>query len=200
MLILNSIICCICVWGIAKVYNRFIRRAKINSYRFKLFELRDKLSILVLQKKVTITDKEYLTLLTLLNTSIRVFDENFSFAGFFGYLARLASNTSLSRDIDDMIKHIKTHKNPELVLIASDYFELNYLVFNKYTRRTPLSIVIKLLYFTASLLVKLSEFKKKNHAHVVPFPSNINPLRKRFELEEEINASLGNSLEQLRAA
>jgi len=178
MLIFNCLVSCICIWGIASVCNRFIRLTTINRYRFGLFALRDRLALLVLQKKVATADDEYLTLLRLLNTSINVFDENCSFAGYFRFLSKLVSNKALLRDVESMIKRLRMHKSTELALIACEYFELNRLIFNKYTRRTPLSLLISLLSFTAFTALQL---------------------RKHIELKEKIDSSLENSLQQLRA-
>ena len=165
MLIINLVISGLCAWGVAKVYNKFIRQSRINSYRFSFFELRDRLTILVLQKRVLASDKEYLTLLKLLNSSICVFDENYTFTGFFRYMSRLVSNAALCRDIDVMVKQLKTHNNIELATIACEYFELNYSVFNKYTRRTPLSLFINVLSYSVVQLRELVELKKQIDAN-----------------------------------
>ena len=174
MLITNFIITCFCVWIATKLYNKFIRRSQINNYRFIFFSLRDRLTILVLKKQLSASDSEYTTLLKLLNSSIRIFDDNYTFAGFFRFLSRITSNATLSRDIDTMIAQLKSHNNPELVSIATDYFELNYQVFNKYTRRTPLAIFVRLLSFVAY------------------------QVREHVEMQQKIDESLKNNLQQLR--
>lgn len=180
MLTMNLIICCFCVWGIAKICNKFIRQSRINDYRFKFFELRDRLTLLVLRKQISSTDSNYITLLKLLNSSICVFDETYSFAGFFKYLSRIVSNRTLSRDIAAMIKQLKTHQNSELAAIACEYFELNYAVYTKYTHRTPLSLFVNL--FSYSILsIKAASM-----------------IKERIELQKEINSSLENNLQQLR--
>jgi hypothetical protein len=175
MLLVNLVITGFCAWGIAKVFNIFIRRSRINSYRFRFFELRDRLTVLVLKGKVSSSDKEYLTLLKLLNSSICVFDDNYTFSGFFRYLSRLVSNAALARDIREMVKKLKAHNNIELAAIACEYFELNYAVFTKYTRLTPLSLFINLLSFSVTQLRDIAENKKQidkileNNMHQLEF-------------------------------
>jgi hypothetical protein len=129
-----------------------------------------------MQKKISSTDNDYLVLLKLLNSSIRVFDETYTFSSLFRYLSEIVANKTIIRDIDKMLKQLKTHKNPELVSIAREYFELNHQVFNAYTRRTPLAIFLKLLSFVAS------------------------QPKKRIELQEQIDARLESNLQQLNSA
>lgn len=173
MLLINFSILCLSFWCGAKVYNRFIKRAQINQHRFKFFALRDRLTVLVLQRNVSTNDIDYQVLLGLLNRSIKVFDENYTFASLFIYLSSIVSNKEEIRGIDKMIKQLKTHHNVELVSIAREYFELNHIVFNAYTKRTPLAVFLKLLSFVAS------------------------QPRKQIELQEQIDARLENSMRQL---
>lgn len=176
MLLANFSLICASLWIGTKIYYKFIKRVRINSYRFKFFALRDRLTILVMSRKISPTDNEYLFLLKLLNSSIRVFDESYTFAGFFNYLSGIASDKATIKEIDKMIKGLKEHKNSELVSIAREYFELNHQVFVTYTRRTPLSIFLKVLARFAA------------------------PPKKRIELQEKIDARLESNLQQLSTA
>ena len=71
MLAINFIIACLSLWLIMLINYHFLQPALKNQQRFKLYKLRDELSLLAMRGELDENSDEYLTLIKLINNAIR---------------------------------------------------------------------------------------------------------------------------------
>lgn len=72
IIIFNSILSLLSLWFILYTNRKFLYRTRINKQRFKLFALRDELTILAMKGQVDFNSKEYQFLLKSLNALIGI--------------------------------------------------------------------------------------------------------------------------------
>lgn len=68
---INVLATLISVWICMAIYSVYGRRAKINSYRFRLFALRDQLALGGMGGKISPDSEEFNTMLSLINSTIK---------------------------------------------------------------------------------------------------------------------------------
>ncbi len=152
MIIFNVALSIVCLWLFLWLNHFYFRPAKVNSYRFELFALRDKLAILAMKGQVDEKDKDYRLLINLLNTSISVMAD-FSIFHYLRVMYEITHNQKTQDDIKRMSKNLRNHNNAEFSNIARQYFDISHRVFHSNTRLLRwsvipvLSVVLMLLKF-----------------------------------------------------
>ncbi len=87
LIIFNSILLLLSIWFILYVNLNFIYKTRINKKRFKLFALRDELSLLAMQGEVDYNSKEYQLVLNSLNGLIKITGD-FKISDFLTYIVK----------------------------------------------------------------------------------------------------------------
>lgn len=121
MLASNFVLTLLCLWVAVKVNNSYLQPALQNRVRFRLYRLRDSLSLLAMRGELSEDSEEYATLISLINSSIRA-TGTFKVTEFLKFLFRLHYNTEMRERLDRIIEKIKSEKNPEFCRIAGEYF------------------------------------------------------------------------------
>lgn len=183
MVLLNLSILFVCFSLFFILYNKYYRRATINRYRFRFFEMRDNLTLLVMSGQVSVSNSDYNTLLKLINKSIQVYDEKFSFTGLIKYFSVIAADNHFNKKISEMVKNLQENSNTKLAAVACDYFEINYEIYRKYTKRTPFAFCLGVVKF---------------FSNVREIKNNFHELQERALLQKNIDSQLESNISRLR--
>lgn len=156
MLILNLLIFIISMWLIIMLNNNYLQQAMKNKSRFKLYKLRDELSLLAMRGELEEQSEEYLTLLGLINSSIRA-TGTFKVTDFLRFVFRMHKDKELHRKIERIKENLRKTDNPAYCKIASNYFNTMHNILQEDTRILRLVFLPTLLFLTAIIaLLKLS--------------------------------------------
>lgn len=161
MLVANFIITCVSMWIIFLINNKFIQPALHNKKRFRLFELRDDLSVLAMKGEIDEISVEYKTLLCLINSAVAA-TGTFKVTDFLRFLVKLHTDVEIKNRIGQIQKNLKKSENTEYCRIARDYFSTMHIMLNSDTR-TLRVIFFPVFLFVGSILafVNLKELQKK---------------------------------------
>ena len=132
MLAFNLIVTLICFWLMLRINSYFIQPSKWNAYRFRLFALRDKLALLVMQGKVEEHDKEFKTAMQMINSTVKV-SRKFEVVAFLRFLCALSNDSELKNKIDEVARNT-CHSDKEYQRIISEYFAIVHDMFHVHTR------------------------------------------------------------------
>ncbi|MBC8553698.1 MAG: hypothetical protein H8D23_29135 [Candidatus Brocadiales bacterium] len=132
MFIFNILLTVACIWLAMYLNYSFLRVARINNVRFKIFELRDKLAFLALRNKIDHTSSEYSTLIYLMNSSIHILNQ-FSFVDFMKFLVTFYSDKELQHKMDDIMDNLK-HNDSTYREIVHNYFAIMHKMLDQHTR------------------------------------------------------------------
>lgn len=72
---INLFISFVGLWIIMVVYNQYIIKVRFDEYRYKFFELRDRLALMAMKGAIDVESKEYTFLMELINYSITGFED-----------------------------------------------------------------------------------------------------------------------------
>jgi len=133
MIIFNFIVAVICLWLIVVINNRYLQPTLKNRYRFKLYKLRDELSLLAMKGELSESSEEYITLLRLLNSSISV-TSSFKVTDFLRFTFTMYKDKDLHKRIERIKRNLSKTDNAIYCRIASDYFSVMHKILRKDTR------------------------------------------------------------------
>lgn len=133
MLLINLVITTICLYLITKINQRFLIPSLVNHDRFKLFALRDELTLLAMKGEVSQEDKEYKIILNLLNASIINLD-SFSIVNYLKLLYEITFDGGRRKEIEKLLRSLERHNNPNLAGVACSYFEVTRKILLRHTR------------------------------------------------------------------
>jgi hypothetical protein len=155
MFIFNIFLTIACIWLIIYLNYSFLRVARINNVRFKIFELRDKLAFLALRGKIDHASLEYSTLIYLMNRSVIILNQ-FSVVDFMKWLVTFHTDKELQQRVDKIMNNLR-HNDSTYREIVHNYFAIMHAMLNKHTRILKW-ILIPILLF---LFVPMKVWKKK---------------------------------------
>lgn len=147
IVIFNVLISLISVWVAMVVNSKFLRPAVLNRKRFKLYELRDELAILAMKGLIKENSEEYLTLLRMMNNSIRA-TKNFRITSFLEMQYALVKDKELRAHLVEILEKIKHDQMPaEYKHIVGSFFAVAHEMYNHKTwlLRTSLTPLIAFL-------------------------------------------------------
>lgn len=133
MLLLNLLVVTVSVWIIFVVNYKFIQPALKNRQRFKLYKLRDELSILAMQGVLDEHSDEYLTLMEVQNASISA-SRSFMVTDFLRFLLRFHKDKEMQKRISVVMDNLDKTDNAEYCRIASDSFNVMHSIMRRDTR------------------------------------------------------------------
>ncbi|MCG6551568.1 MAG: hypothetical protein L7F77_04520 [Candidatus Magnetominusculus sp. LBB02] len=132
MLGFNIILIIACIWIAMYLNYNFLRVARLNKLRFRLFSLRDDLALLAMQGVVKENEIEYKTFMRMLNDSIKIMDQ-FSIIDFLRFVVKIHQDNQLQDDINSILRRID-HRDARLKEIAHNYYYIIDYIFNKQLR------------------------------------------------------------------
>ncbi|BCG65189.1 MAG: hypothetical protein methR_P3014 [Methyloprofundus sp.] len=157
MIILNFIISAICLWLIVVINNKYLQPTLKNRERFKLYRLRDELSLLAMKGELSETSEEYITLLKLLNSSITV-TSSFKVTDFLRFTFQMYQDKNLHKRIKRIKGNLNKTDNPIYCRIASDYFSIIHKILRKDTRILRFAFFPIMIFLTTILsILRVSE-------------------------------------------
>lgn len=127
---------------ISCVDHYFLQPALRSKSRFRLFRLRDELSLLAMKGDVDESSQEYILLMTMINNSIRA-SKSFRVTVFVRHVVQFARDKQINNDIKKISSIINGSDHAEYCRIASDYFETMHKLLDADTR--SLVLFLKLL-------------------------------------------------------
>ncbi len=174
----NFLIASISIWLIVIINNNYLQPALKNRYRFKLYKLRDELSVLAMKGELNENSEEYFTLIELLNSAIRA-TGSFKVTDFLRFVFRLHRDEEVRRKIESIKTNLSRTSNPEYCRIARDFFLIMHDILSSDTRILRQVFFPVLLFLTASLV--LLNLSSKPKAKVE------NKKKVILEIDEEFN-------------
>lgn len=161
MLTFNILLTILCIWLAMYLNYNFLRVARINSIRFKIFSLRDRLAFLAMEGKINHESLEYSTLIYLMNRSVIILDQ-FSIVDFMKWLVTFYADKELQKKVDQIMKNLK-HTDSDYRAIVHNYFEIMHDMLNKHTRilKWVLIPVLLVLFIPIKVLKEKVEDKSK---------------------------------------
>lgn len=153
MLLFNALLTCLCLWAILNVNYRYLQPTLRNKRRFRLYRLRDELSLCAMRGELDERSPEYRTLLVVLNGAIRALG-TFQVVDFLKFLVRVQKDTELRSLIDKIQSNLSSTKHAEYCRVASQTFSIMHemLVVDTRTLRYLIPYVILPLFSLLSLL------------------------------------------------
>jgi|GEM_PF-7012425 len=148
LIIFNSILLLLTLWFALYVNRNFIYKTRINTQRFKLFALRDELTILAMKGEIDYHSKEYQFLLKSLNSLIKITGD-FQMSDFLKYLISNYDNKKTQEKVKKIKKSIKTHSD-ELNKIWIEYYKVMNAIMERHLR-----IFLMLIISIAGILVSI---------------------------------------------
>ena len=157
MLFFNFIITVFSLWLIIHLNHKYLQPALKNKDRFKLYRLRDDLSLLAMRGEIDETCKEYLMLLFLINSSIRA-TSSFKVTDFLRFVFRMHKDEDVKKQIRQVSNRLKSHENPKYCKIASSFFLVMQGILRRDTRSLRYLFIPALFVFARLIsLIRLSK-------------------------------------------
>ncbi len=132
MLVFNILLTVLCIWLIMYLNYTFLRVARINKFRFKIFALRDELAFLALRNKIDHKSSEYSTLIYLMNGSVNVLNE-FSIIDFMRFLVKFYTDKELQNKMDDIMNNLNLNDSTYREIVHN-YFATMQEMLDKHTK------------------------------------------------------------------
>ena len=152
LIVFNSILLLLVLWLVLYINRSFIYKTRINKQRFKLFALRDKLTILAMKKEIDYNSKEYQFLLNSLNSLIRI-TGNFQISDFLKYLISNYDDKETLKKKKNIENLIKFHSE-ELNKIWREYYKIMNIIMERHLRLF-LRIFVALIISIAGVLISV---------------------------------------------
>lgn len=165
MVTLNLFVTGVCIWVVLLINFRCFQPALKNKQRFKLYRLRDRLSVLAMKGDIDEMSEEYMTLLELINSSIRA-TSTFKVTDFLRFVAYLEGNKRVKESVLNIRARLEGDGNSEYCGIAGEYFYAMREILYSDTRVLRHAL-IPIYLFVASLLaiLRLTEKPKEKLEH-----------------------------------
>lgn len=122
MLSANFLIFLLSSLSISFVDARFLQPALKSKSRFRLFRLRDELSLLAMKGEVQEDSQEYKILMAMINASTRA-SQSFRVTVFLKHVVEFVRDDHIKADIAKISSIVKESDHVEYCRIATDYFE-----------------------------------------------------------------------------
>ncbi|MCF7983264.1 MAG: hypothetical protein K9L70_02580 [Thiohalocapsa sp.] len=188
MMTFNFVLSVFCVWLIVILNTNYLQPALKNRRRFKLYRLRDRLSLLAMRGDIPEDSEEYITLLRLVNHAIRA-TGSFKVTDYFRFLLVVHQDDQLRKSISrihDRIRSSLKSDHLEYCQIAEELFLTMRGVLRSETRilRRILIPVLEVLLATANKMRLLNRATRK--------------VRSKEELIDQLDAELGNYSSEFR--
>ena len=132
MIVINIVITLLSLWLIVFLNNSDLQPALKNRERFKLYKLRDELSILAMAGELDENTEEYITLLSLINSSIFA-TGSFKVTDFLKYVFRIHKDKEIREKIERIINNIIKTDNEKYCKIAGKYFSVMHRIIRRDT-------------------------------------------------------------------
>ena len=152
LIVFNSILSLLILWLVLYINRKFIYKTRINKQRFKLFALRDELTILAMKKEIDYNSKEYQFLLNNLNSLIKI-TGNFQIFDFLKYLILNYDDKETLKKKKNIEKLIKFHSE-ELNKILHEYYKIMNIIMERHLRLF-MRIFVALMISIAGVLVSV---------------------------------------------
>ncbi len=146
MLLLNLAIALLCLWLIVTINNKYLQPAIKNIERFKLYKLRDDLSILAMSSELDESSEEYVTLIALINSSIRA-TGSFKVTDFLRFVFFMHKDKEMHKKIERIMGNLKKTDNPKYCKIASEYFSVMHNILRRDT------VVLRFAFFPLMIAI-----------------------------------------------
>ena len=146
MIVVNIVLSLLSLWLIIFINNTYFQPALKNRERFKLYRLRDKLSVLAMTGELDENSEEYMTLLSLINSSIFA-TGTFKVTDFLKYVFHIHKDKEVREKIERITNNIKNTNNPEYCKIASQYFSVMHRIIRRDT------VVLRVVFFPLLILI-----------------------------------------------
>ncbi len=146
MLTINFLITGVSLWLLVFINNSYLQPALKNRKRFRLYRLRDRLSIVAMRGELDEDSEEYLTLLALINSSIKA-TESFKVTDFLKFVFYMHNDEALHEKIKRIKSNLDKTDHHEYCRIASDYFSVMHEILRSDTR------VLRFVFFPTMLFM-----------------------------------------------
>lgn len=177
--LLNLFILLVCVWLSMIINTRFLRPAILNKKRFRLYEIRDKLTILAMKEVVSENSEEYITLLRLMNNSLYS-TKKFRITKFLSLHAKLIADKKLEKHLSNILDKIKNDQMPiEYQQLVSEYFEVAHEIYEH--KAWTLRVTITPLIWFVSIFAKVIKMAKRLTIILENKRQIINDIKSDFE-------------------
>ena len=133
MLLINLLVVTVSMWIIFVVNYKFIQPALKNKQRFKLYKLRDELSVLAMKGILDERSDEYLTLISIQNSTIRA-TGSFAVTDFLKFLFHFHKDEEMQKRLSAVMEKLDKTDNAEYCRIASDSFNVMHSIMRRDTR------------------------------------------------------------------
>ena len=145
----NILITLICSWLILHLNSKYLQPALLNKKRFKLFILRDKLSLLAMKGELSEDSLEYREFIHLINSTIKA-TSTFRVTDFLKYMYTWNNNTNRQKNLQKIYQKIKSFDNYAYCEILSDYFSITQDIFDMQTR------ILRHVFFPILTFIKIT--------------------------------------------
>jgi len=122
MIYFNIFILSLCLWASMYSYHKYINGALLNAKLFRLFALRDKLTILAMEGKINENSKEYQMLLYSINHYLNA-TKNFEILIFLKKFIEVENSPKIKKEMEEIKLSIEEH-SVELKRILCEYFDI----------------------------------------------------------------------------
>jgi len=146
MLALNISIASLCLWLIIVINYKYLQPAMKNKERFNLYRLRDELSLLAMNGELDEDSEEYLTLIKLINSAIRV-TGSFKVTDFLRFVFSMHNDQEIHERIKRIMVNLERTDNPSYCKIASEFFSVMHRILHKDT------VVLRVAFFPLMILI-----------------------------------------------
>lgn len=111
MLIFNLILLVLSLVLSLLLVKYFIQDTLLDSKRFKLYALRDRLAYMVVHGEITESDERYEFLMETINNALKFYSRDFSVTIFIKMVLNSADNCAEKQKFDQLIESMKNNKN-----------------------------------------------------------------------------------------
>ena len=133
MLAFNFVIASASFWLSLLINHKFLQPALRNRKRFRLYELRDELSLLAMEGKLEEGSEEYQVLMDVINSAITATD-SFKVTDYLRFLWKFHKDKELNQKIENIIERIRSVPDREYCDIASRAFQVMHEILHSDTR------------------------------------------------------------------
>ena len=177
MLLINLLVVTVSMWIIFVVNYKFIQPALKNKQRFKLYKLRDELSVLAMKGILDERSDEYLTLMSIQNSTIRA-TGSFAVTDFLKFLFHFHKDEEMQKRLSAVMEKLDKTDNAEYCRIASDSFNVMHSIMRRDTRVLRYALFPILVLLGSILAILRCTTPKKE-------------IEKKKDLIEDIDKDLG---------
>ncbi len=150
MLAVNFLVASVSIWTIIYINNKFLQPALKNKQRFKLYKLRDELSLLAMKGSLGENSTEYLILIRLINSGIK-HTGSFKVTDYLHFILTFHKDKDLKEKFEFVAQKIEGADNRKYCIIASNTFQVMRDILYSDTR-TLRSFFHPILYLLGGIL------------------------------------------------